>query len=47
MDGAPLMKHFDNDHHGIPEAEGERRPPHHRNPGMGGSSLKSVLSRWK
>jgi hypothetical protein len=31
MDGAPLMIRFDNDHHGTLDAEGGRRPPHHRN----------------
>jgi hypothetical protein len=31
MDGAPLMIRFDNDHHGRFDAEGGRRPPHHRN----------------
>jgi hypothetical protein len=32
MDGAPLMMRCDNDHHGRFDAEGGRRPPHHRNP---------------
>jgi hypothetical protein len=27
-----LMNRLDNDHHGTLDAEGGRRPPHHRNP---------------
>jgi hypothetical protein len=40
MDGAPLMMRFDNDHHGRFDAEGGRRPPHHRN------SVFKVINRF-